>query len=260
MRGMSRELKLAAAGIIVVALLVVAAHYTSSQPSSNTNPSNPGNAAAAANQPADGANPAGGANAPADSNAAANANPSSPGLLSRLTHPEQTFTVPEGTSVDVRLDDTVGSARNRSGDTFTATLEAPIEQNGSVLVPRGARVTGEVVAARPAGHLQTPAELAVTLTSVEVGGHQYDIRTSSHSWRGRSHKGHDAKWIGGLAGAGALIGALAGHGEGAAIGAGVGAGGGTAAAYATGKKDITLGAETRLRFVLRQPMNISKAG
>lgn len=259
MAAMTRELKFAVAGVIVVALLVIVAHYSSSQPSS-TSPNSAGNAANAANEPASGANPANGTNPAGDSNAAANGNSSSPGLLARLTHPEQTFTLPEGTGLDVRLDDTIGSARNRSGDTFTATLEAPIEANGSVVVPRGARVTGEVISARPAGHLQTPAELAVTLTSVEVGGHPYDIRTSSHGWRGKSHKGHDAKWIGGLAGAGALVGALAGHGEGAAIGAGVGAGGGTAAAYATGKKDITLGAETRLRFVLRQPVNINKAG
>ncbi|HEV2492933.1 MAG TPA: hypothetical protein VG204_07655 [Terriglobia bacterium] len=251
MTRMSRELKLAVAGIIVVGLLVLAAHYSSSRPSNNSNASN---AATAANEPA------GGPNAAGDNGVAGNADTNSPGLLAKLTHSEPTFTLPEGTPIDVRLGNTIGSARNRSGDTFEATLDEPIEEHGVVVVPRGANVTGRVISARPSGHLETPPELAITLTSVEVGGRRYDITTSTHGWRGKSHKAHDAKWIGGLAGAGALIGALAGHGKGAAIGAGVGAGGGTAGAYATGRRDITLSSENRLRFVLRQPVNITKTG
>jgi len=194
-----------------------------------------------------------------DSNAEA-ANGEATGLLGKLTHREKPITIPERTPIEVRLVDPVGSARNRSGDTFQATLEEPIERDGAVVVPRGAAVTGRVVAARPSGHLETPAELSVTLSSLESGGKTYQIATSTDSWRGASHKKHDAKWIAGGAGAGALIGLLAGHGKGAAIGAGVGAGAGTAGAYATGKKDITLGSETRLRFVLRQPLTVTKAG
>ncbi len=254
-----RELQLAAAGIALVGLLVLVARHGSSQPGGGNGsapisaPINNGEAAGGNGEPAGGA---GGGNGGAASNPDAN----SPGLLARLTHSERSLTLQEGTPVDVRLLDAIGSARNRSGDSFQASLDEPIKVNGFLVVPQGARVTGRVVSARPSGHLQTPAELAVTLTSVDVGGREYEITTSTHSWRGRSHKGHDAKWIGGLTGAGALIGALAGHGKGAAIGAGAGAGAGTLGAYATGKKDITLGPETRLRFVLRQPVSVTKAG
>jgi len=55
---------------------------------------------------------------------------------------------------------------------------------------------------------------------------------------------------------GALIGGLAGGGKGAAIGAGAGAGAGTAGAAATGKKDITYAAETRLTFTTRTDVAI----
>jgi hypothetical protein len=88
----------------------------------------------------------------------------------------------------------------------------------------------------------------------------YNLYTSERAWRGPSHKGHDAKWIGALAGGGAPLGALVGHGKGAAIGAGVGAGAGTATAYATGKKDIYLPLETELRFALCRPLTISEGG
>ena len=63
--------------------------------------------------------------------------------------------------------------------------------------------------------------------------------------------------IGGGAGAGALIGALAGGGKGALIGSAIGAGAGTTAAYATGKKDVGFSPERRLTFRLTQPASLS---
>ena len=173
---------------------------------------------------------------------------------------DQTVTIPEGTKLDVRLLDPIGSASDTSGETFRATLDGPIVVNGAVAVQKDANLTGKVLVARPSGHLQTPAELVVTLTSLEVGGKTYPILTSERSWRGHSHKKRNAELIGGGAGVGALIGALVGRGKGAAIGAGVGAGGGTATAYATGKKDLSIPAETPLRFVLRRPVTVPQAG
>jgi len=173
---------------------------------------------------------------------------------------DQTVTIPEGTKLDVSLLDPIGSASDTSGATLRCTLAGAIVVNGVVAVQKDANLTGKVLVARPSGHLQTPAELVVTLTSLEVGGKTYPILTSERSWRGHSHKKRNAELIGGGAGVGALIGALVGRGKGAAIGAGVGAGGGTATAYATGKKDLSIPAETPLRFVLRRPVTVPQAG
>jgi len=169
-------------------------------------------------------------------------------------------TIPPGTIIDVRLDDGLSSARDHRGDSFHATLDEPILVNGMVAVPQGASVRGRVVAGEASGHLETPAELSVTLSALETGGQECEIHTSTYSRRGQSHARHDGKWIGGLAGGGALLGALIGRGKGAAIGAGVGAGGGTASAYATGKKDINLPSETHMRFVLKEPVTVNITG
>ena len=67
-------------------------------------------------------------------------------------------------------------------------------------------------------------------------------------------------WIGGGAGGGTLIGALAGGGKGALIGGPVGAGAGVMAAYFTGKKDIHLRPETPLTFRLADPVTIPVKG
>jgi hypothetical protein len=166
------------------------------------------------------------------------------------------LTIPRGTRVDIRLIDAVGSRRSVTGQRFTATLDAPIVVGKTVVAPRGANVTGRVVYAKRSGRLKGPAELTLTLTSVEVSGQRYAVVTNPRSWGGKSHKRHDAGWIGGGAGGGALVGAAAGGGVGAAIGAGVGAGGGTVTAFITGRKDINLPSETRLRFVLRKSASV----
>jgi hypothetical protein len=182
------------------------------------------------------------------------------GFWQKLTREPLRITIPSGTRLDVRLAESLSSSGNRSGDTFAATLDEPIVLDNLVAVPTGAKLTGRVTDATASGHLKTPAELALTLTSLEVGGKAYDISTSTYGRRGRSHKKHDAAWIGGASAGGALLGALAGGGKGAAIGAGIGAGGGTAAAYATGKKDIVLPAESIIRFNLHEPVTITKQG
>jgi hypothetical protein len=62
--------------------------------------------------------------------------------------------------------------------------------------------------------------------------------------------------IGGGAGAGALIGALAGGGKGAAIGALVGGGAGTAGSAYTGNRDVTLPAESAVSFKLESSLRV----
>ena len=114
--------------------------------------------------------------------------------------------------------------------------------------------------AKESGRLHVPARLAVALNSIEVDSKSYDVQSSTYSLKGRNHNKRNLGFIGGGAAGGALIGGLAGGGAGALIGSAVGAGAGTAGAAATGKKEITLPAETRLSFHLRQPLAVSVRG
>ncbi len=199
-------------------------------------------------------------NAPQAGETSAKETDKSGGVLSKLLETTKPVAVPEGTVISVTLDQSLTSSQNHSGDEFDASVSSPVIVGGKTVIPRGARVRGRVIEARESGRLQHVARLRLALRSVEVGGKSYEIETSSITRTGSSHKKRNIELIGGGAGVGALIGGIAGGGKGALIGSAAGAGAGTATAAITGKKDITIPAETPLSFKLTQPVTIQAKG
>ena len=175
--------------------------------------------------------------------------------IARPNHPDL-VTLPEHTSIHVTLNQALASNESRPGDHFDATVGQPIAVGDRVVIPQGARVQGIVVDAHESGRLMGRARLQLALQSIQVGGKEYQIRTASSHKIGTNHKKRNFAWIGGGAGGGLLIGALAAGGEGALIGGPIGAGAGTAVAFFTGKKDIHLSAETPLTFRLADPLTV----
>lgn len=166
--------------------------------------------------------------------------------------------VPEGTALEVVLDESLSSKTATPGQSFDATVETPVEIDGKVVIPKGARAKGTVRDAKAAGRFKGASLLELSLKNVEINGKEHEISTSAPAF---SHKGkgkRTAVAVGGGAGLGALIGGLAGGGKGAAIGAAAGAGAGTAGAAFTGKADVVLPAETALTFKLTAPLEVKQ--
>ncbi len=152
--------------------------------------------------------------------------------------------IPADTVIAVVLDQTISSKASKSGDKFTATVESPIEIEGKVAIPKGARAEGVVNEAKAAGRFKGGAALSLTLTSVTVNGKDHEIQTSGATMSSK--------------GKGKRTAVIAGGGKGAAIGALIGAAAGTGGAGLTGNRDITLAAETALDFKLLQPVHIKQ--
>ena len=193
----------------------------------------------------DSANP-GGATAP-NNNMAGTAKPAAEPIV-----------IPAGTTLTVRLGETLSSKTSEPGQSFSATLASPVEIGGQTVIPGGATATGTVVVAHPAGRFKGASLLQIKLDAITVEGRRHSVRTSSVSRAEKGKGKRTAAMIGGGAGAGALIGALAGGGKGAAIGALAGGGAGTAGSAFTGNRDVTLPAESAVSFRLEAPLEIAR--
>jgi hypothetical protein len=167
------------------------------------------------------------------------------------------FTIPTGSKITIRMIDSINSETNKVGETFIATLDEPLMQEGLEVVPRGADIRGRIANVNEAGRIAGAAELGLELTQIIVNGIQYSLQTSEYAEKAEGRGGQTAKRAGIGAGIGAAIGAIAGGGKGAAIGAGVGGGGATAIQVMTKGDKLNIPSETKLEFTLRAPLVVA---
>jgi hypothetical protein len=85
-------------------------------------------------------------------------------------------TIPAGTRIHVRLDQTVDTVRSGAGEKFSATLETPITVGESMVVPKGTAFRGHVTTSSESGRLKGRAVLGITLDSFELNGKSYAER------------------------------------------------------------------------------------
>jgi hypothetical protein len=169
----------------------------------------------------------------------------------------RTVEIPAGTALSAQMVDSVDSAVNKAGETFRASLAAPIVVRNEVVVPAGTDLYLRLVDVNSAGRIAGRSELTLQLASLEFQGQSYDLYSSDYQQTGASEGRRTAATVGGAAAVGAIIGGIVGGGRGAAIGAGAGAGAGTVGSAATKGQQVQIPAETKLEFTLQQPVSVT---
>jgi hypothetical protein len=148
--------------------------------------------------------------------------------------------------------DSISTASNEAGDSFLASLAAPLTVNGKMIADKGTTVQGRIVDAVASGRVQGRASMRIVLTGIMDGAKAVPIVTEPVVAEAEGTRARDAAVIGGAAGVGAAIGAIAGGKKGAAIGSVVGAGSGTGAVLATRGNEVEFNSESRVRFTLKE--------
>jgi hypothetical protein len=171
--------------------------------------------------------------------------------------PSGPVTIPQGTLLQLRTSEAVVSKRAKDGEPVQFTVIQDVAFGGVLAIPRGATVHGVVSEVKKAGDLGGSASLALTLTSLDLGGQSYPIETDAFKVKGPNKAGQTVG--NGVGGAilGAIIGGAIGRGEGAAIGAGAGAAAGVGASAASGGPNAWIPAEALVSFHLKAPLTVN---
>ena len=174
-----------------------------------------------------------------------------------MTLAAQPDTIAVGTNITVRTNEGIDIRNASDGRVFTGVIDQDVRDRvGDVVIPRGANA--ELI-----GRNISRDEVALDLESVSVGGRRYIVTAADESYTGSQRDGvgknqRTAKYVGGGALLGTIIGAIAGGGKGAAIGALAGGAAGAGGQVLTRGRDVRVPAESLLTFRLQQPLTIGK--
>jgi hypothetical protein len=174
-----------------------------------------------------------------------------------------TRTAPSGTTLALRLNETLSTETSSVGDGFTATLSSPVRAaDGSVLIPEGAVVRGRVTAVQPSTRAGQTALIKVAYESISWGGRSYDLNATlveaPVQRDQRTTRGQQAATIGAGAAAGAILGQVLGRDREATLaGAAIGAAAGTAIALGTADVDAVMPAGGRMVIRLDTPVSVT---
>jgi hypothetical protein len=95
-----------------------------------------------------------------------------PAAVAKAGEPTTMITLPKGTAISAAVRQTLATDKNKVGDTFAASLTAPIQVEGKTVIPKGAQVTCRIVKIKK-------HELKVTLASVVIRGKSYPLDSNS---------------------------------------------------------------------------------
>ena len=172
------------------------------------------------------------------------------------------YSVPAGTTFGVRIDETLSTGTHPAGSSVTATLtEAIYAPNGTLLIPAGAQVRGQVVESRESGRAGEDAHLSVEFTSISHAGRTYAISGSAMDTPvrlvTRDSNAEKAAKIGGGAAIGAVLGQVIGRNTRSTVaGAAIGAAAGTAVAMGTADVDAVVDAGSQVRIRLDRGVTV----
>jgi hypothetical protein len=169
------------------------------------------------------------------------------------------YTIPAGTTVTVRMIDSIDSGKNSEGQTFRASTTDPITADGRTVIPAGSDASVLLTGATGAGRIKGTAMLDVRLASINYKGRPYRVESSAVQQSGKGGRGKSTVVRSGIgAAAGAVIGALAGGGKGAAIGTLAGGGAGFGINAFTHGSQLKIPSETVLSFTLQAPLTVTR--
>ena len=126
--------------------------------------------------------------------------------------------------------DSIDSDLTGVGERFRASIDDPLSVNGEVVIPRNADATVQVARVEQSGAISGSDEVALKLYNLTIGGRSYELATNYAELKSEGKGASTAKTT--------------------AVTTGV------AVSASRGKK-LSIPSESRLDFVLREPLTVT---
>lgn len=177
----------------------------------------------------------------------------SAGDVAISSSPADSRSLPSGTTLDVKLDNEIGTKSSKVGDTFTATVaNAVVAQNGTTAVPAGSKVYGKITGLDNSERVGDVAAIRIDFERIEVNGTSHPlyakVTATNLETRGADTRNETLKKAGVGAAAGAVLGAILSGGDldKILLGGAIGAAAGTVISLGTGDVEGVLPAGTAM--------------
>jgi hypothetical protein len=171
--------------------------------------------------------------------------------------PTGPVTIPQGTLLQLRTSESLDTKRAKDGTPVQFTVIRDVAVGGVLALPKGATVHGVVTESKKAGDLGGSPELALKLTSLDLGGQTYPLDSDQFKVKGPNKAGQTVGSAVGGGILGTIIGCAVGRGVGCAVGAGAGVAAGTAASAASPGPRAWVPAEALVTFHLNTPLTVN---
>jgi hypothetical protein len=159
----------------------------------------------------------------------------------------------------LRTSEGVASKKAKDGEPVQFTVIRDVAVGGVLALPKGATIHGVVSQVKKvgSGDLGGSSELALKLTSLDLGGQSYPLDSDQFKVKGPSKTGQTVGSAVGGGVLGTIIGCAVGRGVGCAVGAGAGVAAGTAASAASPGPQVWIPAEALVTFHLNTPLTVN---
>jgi len=192
-------------------------------------------------------------------------------LLAAGAVAQSNISLPEGTALKVKLENTIATFSSKSGDPFSGRVTEAVMLDGKTVIPVGTTVQGRVTrASEPRRVTGKPTIGIFPETVVLPSGERFMLNATlvdtslrngtdvndEGQFKGKGHDGRDLSEIGMGTGGGMLVGGLIGGGKGMLIGGAVGATA-TVVHWLGKHNSAVLPAGTELVMELSRPMEMT---
>jgi len=168
------------------------------------------------------------------------------------------YTLPAGTTIQVKMDIEINSKVSSAGDTFTVTVSKPVVVRETEILPIGTIIEGRITNVKPASFGGSGGSFEIKFETLRLanGARRSIEAVLTNLEKPKSPAARNTLSVIGGTALGALIGTAVSKENGTLIGAGIGAGAGTSAALWRKGKEARIKTAEEIEIRLKRDVTL----